>query len=176
MRPKFGQFTAWRSQLMTRDRATAALEFAMASPLLIIMIAGAADLGLGQYDRAVIANAVAAGAEYAYQNGATFASQNCSTCLSKIQGVVQNVSGLPNASSTVTVTLSGSSVTGPGWYCVTGTAPTVSGSNSGGTCSDGSAAGYYIPIQASYTNSGLFGGFMSNWPLTITEQATVRVQ
>lgn len=163
-----------------RLRAVAALEFAVASPLLIMMLGGAADLGLAQYSRAMLANGVAAGAEYAYLIGSGVSPANVGTTVTQanITSVVQNASGLPNATTSVTVTFSSVSpgVPSPGWYCVTGSGPTVAPSTQGGTCTDGSSAGYYVSFRASYTVNGLMNGFMSALTQTMSEQATVKVQ
>jgi len=159
------------SRRLIRRRATAALEFALASPLLMIAMGGVADLGRAQYNRVMLANAVSAGAEYAYITGITVSLPN-------ITSVIQNSSSLPNASTSVTVTYSGVSpgVPSVGWYCVTGSGPTVTLSTSGGTCSDGSTAGYYISFKATYTFTGLLNGFMSASSQTMSEQATVKIQ
>jgi Flp pilus assembly protein TadG len=160
-----------RPRRRTSRRATAALEFAVATPMLVVMLGGAADYGLAQFDRAMLANAVSAGANYAILVGTSVTTAN-------ITSVVQNVSTLPNAATTVTVTYTSISpgVPSPGWYCVWGTAPTVTSSTSGGTCTDGSSAGYYISLKATYSFNGLMSGFMSASSNTITEQATVKVQ
>jgi len=152
-------------------RATAALEFALASPMLIVLLGGAADYGLAQYNRALLANAVSAGAQYAVLTGTGVTTAN-------ITSIIQNTSTLPNAATTVIVTYSSISpgVPSPGWYCITGTAPTVTSSTSGGVCADGSSAGYYISMKATYSFNGLFGGFMSLSSNTMAEQATVKVQ
>jgi hypothetical protein len=154
-------------------RATAALEFAMALPLLIVMLGGAADYGLAQYDRALLANAVSAGAQYALLTGTSVITSN-------ITSVIRSTSTLPNASTSVTVVYSSVSpgVPGPGggWYCITGTAPTVTASTSGGVCGDGSSAGYYISMKATYTFNGIMGGFLSLASNSMSEQATVKIQ
>ena len=159
------------SRRLTRRRATAALEFALASPLLMIALGGVADLGRAQYNRVMLANAVSAGAQYAYMIGTSVTTAN-------ITSVIQSTSSLPNASTSVTVTYSGVSpgVPSAGWYCVTGSGPTVTSSTSGGTCSDGSTAGYYISFKATYTFNGLLNGFMSASSQTMSEQATVKIQ
>jgi Flp pilus assembly protein TadG len=162
-----GAFLSWWQAC----RATAAVEFAVASPMLIIMLGGAADYGLAQYNRSLLANAVSAGAQYAYLTGTSVITSNITT-------VIQNTSNLPNAATTVTVVYSSISpgVPSPGWYCITGTAPTVTSSTSGGVCGDGSSAGYYISMKATYTYSGVMGGFLSLATNTMSEQATVKVQ
>ncbi len=155
----------------TSRQATAALEFALATPLLMVAMGGVTDLGRAQYNRVMLANAVSAGAEYAYMTGPSVTTAN-------ITSVVQNTSTLPNASTSVAVTYSGVSpgVPSAGWYCVTGSGPTVTSSTSGGTCSDGSTAGYYISFKATYTFTGLLNGFMSASSQTMSEQATVKIQ
>jgi hypothetical protein len=132
--------------------------------LLVVMLGGAADFGLAQFYRTNLANAVAAGCEYAILTGANVASTN-------IQAVVQNTMFLPTGAA---VNLS-VVVTGPKVYCVTGSGPTMSAATAGSTCSDGSSAGTYVMITATYTNTGLMNGFMSLSSTTMTESATVRL-
>ena len=165
------QVSKWRRRPSWR-RGTAALEFALSTPLLLIMVGGAADLGLAQFYRTNLANAVAAGAQYAFLIGTGVNTMN-------IQTVVQSAMFLPvGGSSNLSVSFVGSSpgVQGPGWYCVTGTGPTVAASSKGSTCSDGSSAGYYIWIKASYISLGLLGGILPDLNRTISEQVTVRLQ
>jgi Flp pilus assembly protein TadG len=152
--------------------ATAALEMALAMPLLLVMIGGAADLGLAQFYRTNLANAVAAGAEYAHFTGTGVTTANIKT-------VIQDAMYLPaGASSQLTVVFSGAGLGVPaaGWYCITGSGPTVTVSSQGSTCSDGSSAGYYLSFQATYTNTGLMSGILPGMNRTISEQVTVRLQ
>jgi Flp pilus assembly protein TadG len=152
-----GHYPAWR-------QATAALEFALATPMLVVLFGGAADYGLAQFYRTNLANAVAGGCEYAYLTGTTVTSSN-------IQTVVQNLMFLPSGAGTNLSV----NVTGPKGYCVTGSGPTMSAATVPSTCSDGSAAGTYVLITATYTNTGLMHGFMSTLSQPITESATVRL-
>jgi Flp pilus assembly protein TadG len=157
---------------LPRDRATAALEFALATPLLVLMVGGAADYGLAQFYRTNLANAVAAGAEYAYLTGTGVSTAN-------IQTVIQDAMYLPaGAASNLTVTFSNVNpgVPSPGWYCITGSTPTVTPSSQGSICTDLSAAGYYISFQATYVNTGLLSGVLATSNHTISEQVTVRLQ
>jgi hypothetical protein len=167
----------------TDRRATAALEFAVATPLLIVMLGGAADYGLAQCERVMLANAVAAGAQYANFNPGLFQT-SVPAAEASITSVIRMTSNLPNAASSVTVSFSGVSLgpPSPGWYCLsfTGTAPSWNTASCtwGATClcNDGTSVGYYISFSASYTNTGLMHGFMSAASQTIAEQATVRLQ
>jgi hypothetical protein len=146
----------------SRIRATAAVEFAMATPLLVITLGGAADFGLAQFYRATLANAVAAGCEYAYLTGTGVTSANIKTVITD---------SMPAGASTY-LTLS---VTGPSGYCVMGSPPTMSAATVPGTCTDGSAAGTYVLITATYTNHGIMNGFMALSSTSTTESATVRL-
>ena len=152
-------------------RASAALEFAVAAPLMTILIGGVWDLGSAQFYRAGLANGVAAGAEYAYitQLAGTTPTQ------ANITSAVRAASGIPNAATNVTVTYPGSSF---GWYCLagTGTAPTYSASSQGATCADNTAAGYYVTINASFPISGIMSGFLAGATYTMSEQVTVRIK
>ena len=143
-------------------RAAAAVEFVLCTPLLIVLLGGAHDLGLAQYSRATLANAVAAGAEYAYLTGPPVTATN-------VQNVVIKTSFLTSTNLIVTVT-------GPTGYCVTGTGPTKSGAAYGSVCSDGSTAGLYVVITATYTNTGIMSGFMAASSYALTESATVMLK
>lgn len=137
------------------------------------MLGGAADYGLAQFYRTNLANAVAAGCEYAYlltQAGGTVTAPN-------VQTVVTNAMFLPaGAAAKLTV-----AVTGPGGKsqpsggCVSGTGPSMTVATAGSTCSDGSTAGTYVIISATYATTGLMNGFMSSATNTMTESATVRL-
>lgn len=144
------------------ERAVAAVEFALATPLLFVILGGAADLGLSQYCKASLANAVATGAEYAVMTGTSVTSAN-------IRNVVQYASFLDKTSLSVTVI-------GPASYCVTGATPTLSSVTAGSNCSDGTIAGQYVQISAIYTNQRLMNGFLGSSSLALTESATVRLQ
>jgi Flp pilus assembly protein TadG len=160
------------SRLFRKRRATAALEFALAAPLLVLMLGGAADFGLAQYYRTLLANAVAGGAQYAYFTGTNVTTTN-------IQTIVQNAMFLPaGASGNLSVSFAGASpgVQTPGWYCVTGTGPTATASAQSSTCSDGTSAGYYISFQATYTNTGLLSGVLAAANRTMSEQVTLRLK
>jgi hypothetical protein len=135
------------------------------------MLAGAADFGVAQFYRANLANAVAAGAQYAYFTGIGVSTSSITT-------VIQDAMYLPaGASANLQVVYTGVTpgVPSSGWYCVTGTGPTVTASSLGSTCSDGSAAGYYMSFKATYTNTGLFTGVLTGANHVLSEQVTVRL-
>ena len=160
---------AHKALLMCR-RGLAALEFALAAPLLLVILGGAADFGLAEYNKSNLSFALEAGAEYAHLTGSTVTVANIK---SVVTGAM-NLSGGQSSNVQITTTPSG----GPGYYCVTvsGGTPSLAASSSGATCSDGTPAGLYIKIQATYTGGGLLGGFSIPSSLPITDTVTVRIQ
>lgn len=147
-------------------RGVAALEFALVCPLLLIFFGGVVDLGLAVWSQSCLANAVAQGAEYAYrtQQSGTNVTQ------AQIQTVVQNVSSLSNVSA--------SNTTAPSYYCMnTATSPpTLSASSSGATCGDGTKAGLYVKVVATYAYPAMMPAFSTLVNTAITESAWVRIQ
>ena len=150
-----------RSSCLPRDRrAVAGLEFAMVLPVLLILFGGIVDFGQALYCRNALANTIAAGAQYAVMNAGTATSTN-------IKSMVQSVSGLNGISVTVT---------DPSGYCITGYPPTMVSATAGSTCADGSTAGTYAIINASYTYSGLMVSYNIPSLFSMSDSATVRLQ
>jgi len=148
------------------QRAVAAVEFAIAAPVLLILLGGAADFGIVNYSRAALANAVASGAQYAYLTGTGVTASNVRT-------LVQTTSYLSGATATVT---------GPNCDCVTGATPTMTLMTAGvcaptpPTCTDGSTAGTYIIVSATYSYTAILGGYAYPASFSMTEAATMRLQ
>jgi Flp pilus assembly protein TadG len=147
---------------LARDRrGVAAVEFALVASVLFIMLGGIADYGIALWAKSSLANAVAEGVQYAYLYPTATTSQ--------IQTVVQGSSAL---SPRVVA-----SVTGPACYCINGTTPTLGTAACSSTCADGSKAGSYVLITATYPYSAFLPGFSGMaTSTTLTESATVRVQ
>jgi Flp pilus assembly protein TadG len=143
------------------------MEFALGSPILLMFLGGAADFGLAGFGRARLTEAVSAGAQYAaIKGGAATAAA--------IKTMVETSSTLKarNGTSLVTAT-----ITGPAWYCLTGAnPPTKTAATGSTTCADGTAAGQYVMISATYTYVSILPLFSRFTSGTMTETATVRVQ
>jgi Flp pilus assembly protein TadG len=148
-------------------RAVVALEFALCLPMMLILLGGAADFGLAFYDRLNLASALEAGAEYAHFQGSSVTTGNITT-------VISNTLNLPSG-STLSVTYTPSS--GPGYYCVTGSGSSASMtlSSSGATCADGTQAGLYLKIQASFSITGYLGAFSIPFSTPISDMVIVRI-
>lgn len=139
-------------------RGTAALEFAIVAPVIALFLAGAADYGLAEWSRSCLSNAVSQAGYYAFRHGTTVSTTNLSA-------VVQNAfpltasppDPLSAAVSQVSVSYPPSGTTGVACYCPSGTPATLGTAvTCTSTCPDGTAAGYYIQIKATYTLKGNF--------------------
>ena len=164
-RPRFGTApmtsAGWRA-LRDARQAVAAIEFAIAAPFLLLMLAGAIDFGFRQWTRSCLANAVAQGAYQAFLTGPTVTAAN-------IQTMVQEDSSL----SGVAVKRIGA----PASYCPSGS-PAALGAAvaAGATCPDGTTAGVYLTIVATYTPVTFLPSYSGLSGKALTETATVRLQ
>ena len=129
-------------------KAIAAVEFAVASPVLFLLLAFMVDYGFLNHANTALNAAVSAGAQYAYLTGITVTASN-------VQTLVKNTSGLTGVTAVVT---------GPACYCVTGTTPslTLSAAGCNVTCPDGvTKSGYYVVINATYNYSAFMPNLVS---------------
>lgn len=153
----------WPGGLRRRDRAVAAVEFALTAPGWILLLGISTELGFAIKAQTMISNALSAAAQYAVQQTQ---KGNAVPDSNTLKAMVQSISAL----SGVTVTVSG-----PAYYCLTGTAPTLTASSSGATCGDGSLAGQYLQLSASYVTPVWFTGGMNVLHPTIGDSVWVRV-
>jgi Flp pilus assembly protein TadG len=148
---------------LSRDRkAVAALEFALVCPLLLILFGGITDYGLALGAKGRLATAVAQGAQYAFLHGTGVTS-------GQIQAVVQTSSTLSGVIA--------STPKPPGYYCLEGTPLALTASTDGTACVDGTLAGYYVQIAATYAYPAILPVFSKLATGTVfTESATVRIR
>jgi Flp pilus assembly protein TadG len=153
----------WRNN----RRGVAALEFALVCPLLLTFFGGVVDLGLAVWSKSCLANAVAQGAQYAYRLQQT----GTNVTQTQIQNFVLHVSTLPSSN----INVSGTTV--PGYYCLNAVTPppTLAASSSGATCGDGTKAGLFVKVSATYTYPALMPGYSYMANTTITESTWVRL-
>lgn len=175
----------WVRQL--GNRGTAALEFGLLAPVLIVVLAGVVDLGNAMLTRIRLESAIAAGATYALlpanialvnsTSGAVLAANIATIVTNTNQGRAPDATVVVNNGPSVTVT--GGTQTPGGtasyanlFYCPTGSPPSWTWGNAvsaGATCSSGGSAGQFLTITASYSYTPLFPlySFVQNGTMTV---------
>jgi Flp pilus assembly protein TadG len=143
------------------QRGVAAVELAIAIPILTVCVLCAGDLGRFALQRTWVSYAASAGAEYAVANGFN---------ASKI-----------TAAATAAAPVSGISVSPtPSEFYGCATATGVTASTQGATCpsntSTGGTAGQYVSVTATMPFSAMFSAAGISYPSTMTATAVVRIQ
>lgn len=144
------------------DAGTAAIEFGLFLPILLLLLTGVVELGFSMYEAMQVNNAVEAGILYATKNGFNATS---------IASAVVAASVLPPQLSAVTATPAPTQFCG----CPTATGVTKSSTcTSPPACGDGTTPGTYIQVNASLNHTALFA---TSWglPATFTATAVVRI-
>jgi len=135
----------------------AAVEFAILSSLLVLMMVAVIDLGMGLYRGIQVRNAAQAGAAYAMAKGYNASSMT---------------SAILNATSFSQVSASPA----PTQFCGCPTTAGITTATCGSACAGGSTAGTYVTASAtgSYTTLMRYPLFPDSFNYAI--QATVRIQ
>lgn len=137
-------------------RGTAAMEFALALPVLLVLIVGTAEIGFAVYEAMQVYNSVEAGALYAAKNG-------------------YDVTGISNAVVNATSTTGITAAPAPTQFCGCPSAGGVVTATCGATCTGGGTAGTYVRISAAYTHQTILSYPTFGLPTTLTAQSIVRL-
>ena len=149
---------AGRLALLARaERGNAAIEFALATPILLGMLVPVADLGLAFAQQIQVQQAAQAGAQYALLHGWNS---------SAISNAVTAATNLPGISAAPAPTES--------CGCPTGT--TISSATCASTCANGETAGTYVFVNAQSAYTPVLPYSVLGSGVTLTAKATVRVQ
>jgi len=154
-----GRFRRIRRFDLRSASGGALIEVAIAMPILMLLLVGAAELGRLAYFSIEISSAAYSGASYAAQNRGTAASTaNIATAASKDAA---NISGLVTVSSVAC-------------YCSDGTAVTCA--NAATNCVTPAHISEYVKVSTSVPVSPIFSypGLSATW--TLNGSATMRVQ
>jgi Flp pilus assembly protein TadG len=143
------------------QRGVAAVELAIAVPILTVCALCVGDLGRFALQRTWVSYAASAGAEYAVAHGF-------------------NATAITTA-ATSSAPVSGISVSpAPSEFYGCATATGVTASTQGATCpantSTGGTAGQYVSVTATMPFSAMFGAAGVSYPSTLTATAVVRIQ
>jgi Flp pilus assembly protein TadG len=141
----------------TASDGAAAIEFAIIAPLLILMLIGTVDLGIGTYQSMQVQNAAQAGAEYAMARGFN---------ASAISSAVTNATGLQGIAVSPT----------PSQFCGCPSETGITTAVCSSVCPSGAMAGTYITVSAQLTYTTLLPYPLLPSSYTFVGQSTVRTQ
>jgi Flp pilus assembly protein TadG len=181
----------WRE--LARDRqGIAAVEFALFTPVLCLLLAGVVDLGGALYTKFKLDSAVTAGANLAQINASSVSSTGGQTLASNIATLVETSQGSGWADNSVVVnncpstTVTGGTSANGGTasnadacYCPTGTPGAFTWGSSqtcGTTCPTSGYAGKFVTITASRQYTPIFSTYGVVQNDTISVSAAVQVQ
>ncbi|TPN01369.1 TadE/TadG family type IV pilus assembly protein [Mesorhizobium sp. B2-1-3A] len=175
------------TDFLRRQKAgVSAVEFALVTPVLLVILAGTVDIGGSLKAKFELSSAVSAGSNYALLNGdkvnssggsalagniATVVTSGLSGNAGNIQVVVNNGPTIAYDASTSKATQSGTAANADLCYCP-GNSGTVAWSTPvacASICSAGGIAGKFVTIAASKPYTPLFGGFgiVTNGNITV---------
>lgn len=141
------------------ERGASAIEFAMISSFLLLLMVFVSDYALIMYRKMELTDAVRTGTQYALVNTTTATS-------ALVEAAVTGSTTLSGVTVTIDTDLCGCS-DGTTFSCVSST-----------TCGAGTTGRkhYYTDITASYTYTWLFPSYNSGTTKVITAHSTVRTQ
>jgi len=184
--------------LLRTRRCVAALEFALLSPVFVLVFAAVVDLGNALYTWSKLEQALALGANYALINTAsvTASDQTNQTLANSIATMVAtsnpghgaDATVVVNNGTTATVTGTASGAGSPSdsgtasnaqsYYCLTGSPANwawgTGYANNTTACTDGSQPGQFVTIAVSYTFTPFFLAYHFITNNTMTDGAVVQ--
>jgi Flp pilus assembly protein TadG len=138
-------------------RGTAAIEFALAAPMFLILLLGVVEIGFGTYQAMQVQDAAEAGALYASEYGWNPTG---------ISAAVVNATGAVGVTATPTAVEFCGCPTSTGITTVLCTA----------TCTGGVAPGTYVKVSAALPHQTILSYPGLPLPTTLTGQSTIRLQ
>ena len=148
------------------NAGVAAVEFAIAAPILLMLAGAFADFGLAYQTDARLAAAVSTGADYAFVQAQANGGAVSTTAVAAAVTAALGLNGAhTNASS-------------PGLFCPSdaGSVTRLVPGTAGTACADGSFPGTYTTISVSYTYQPLMPLYSMLAPTTLSVSGTVRLQ
>lgn len=161
-RLRSGSSRKFAQDFLRDNGGSPAVEFAVVSPVLMAMLLGIADFGMGYWDHMQVEAAAQAGAAYVVNSG--FNATNIENAVASggpitIQAspAPTEICGCPNTTGGVTATAD--------------TAPTCTTK-----CADGSSAGVYAKINARYSFTPMYPWPGLPDPLALTSTTIIRIK
>jgi len=145
------------ASLARAERGNAAIEFALAAPILLGLLVPVADLGIAFSQQIQVQQAAQAGAQYALLHGwSSSAITNAVTAATNLPGV--------------------SAAPAPSQSCGCPTGTTISAAACASACANGETAGTYVFVNAQSAYTPVLPYSVLGSGVTLTAQSTVRVQ
>jgi Flp pilus assembly protein TadG len=173
-------------------RGTAAVELALLSPLLLLLLAGIIDFARAYDQEIELSSAVAAAAQYALINATSINSGNAASLAATLGGIVANSNGAAWAGATVTVNNGATSAVSNGASSSSGTAAYANscwcpsgGSGAwtwgvaakcGSACAGGTLAGKFVTISGTRAFSPIFAAYDLIGSITLHQSMIVQAR
>lgn len=181
-----------RRSLFRRRDGTAAVEMALISPMLMILIAGIIDFGRAYREEIELSSTVAAASQYALLNVANINSTNAGSLAATLSDIVANANGSSWAGATVTVNngatntiangvprASGTAANADSCWCPTGASSAWhwgSAATCGNTCAGGTLAGKFVTIAGTRQFTAVFTAYGLIGNITLHQSTIVQAQ
>jgi Flp pilus assembly protein TadG len=160
-------------------RGFAAVEFAIALPILMLFLAGVSDFGIIYYRQSCLSTAIAAGAEYAMLTDIrNEQSSGPALTVANIQTVMVNAA----AQSMPNITVSAVATDPTLCYCMTGSSPNstlTAAATCTSTCASGAAPTRYVELTVTHLYTPLlplYSMLNANGTTRLTKTAWVPLQ
>jgi Flp pilus assembly protein TadG len=148
--------------MLTASDGVAAVEFAICTPVLLLLLMGMCDLGMGISHKLQVWEAAQAGAQYALANDFNSAS---------IQNAVTGATSWTALSATPAPTQSCGCPTGTAVAAASPAVPPCTG-----TCPNGAQSGSYVTVSVTAVYNPLLTYLSLGSSITLTAQSVVRIQ
>ena len=145
-----------RAAIRLSNNGSAAIEFGIAAPILMILFVGVVEVGFAAYQAIQVQAAIEAGTLYAAKNGGDSAG---------ISTAVLNATGFVGVTATPS----------PVQFCGCPGTTGVAAVSCSATCADTNPAGQYVSISAALTRNSLIPNSGLPLPTTFTARSIIRL-
>ena len=155
-------------------RAVAMIEFAVVTPILVLLLLPLVDLGLGFYVKTQLMTAAEAGTQYAFVNGWSGTSTSTQT---SILSAVSHATGLGGVSASPAPVLACGCADGTTIaYSFPGGAFSPSACSAMTACTSGQKPGAYVTVNTQVSYRPVFTYLVFSGTTTLSATSTVRIQ
>ncbi|HZG27757.1 MAG TPA: TadE/TadG family type IV pilus assembly protein [Ensifer sp.] len=137
------------ARLARRRSGSAAVEFAVVFPLMLLILAATVDLGFAYYQKSRVGSAISAAAYYAVRNGNSLSSANADLMRTTLESIVRSTLGMStNITVSILINNSTNAADASNYFCVTGYPPTYSSTGMTKTsCSGNVTSAKFVTIH-----------------------------